>query len=83
MKLPTGKKEKTDTEIRRRNAEAKRRGAFRAIETTNKNKAAETYYRKAIDKEIRRFLDRLFFELSRVYTTVSVENVAVKNGCVP
>ena len=66
----------TDTEIRRRNAEAKRRGAFRAIETTNKNKAAETYYRQATDKEIRRFLDRLFFELSRVYTTVSVENAA-------
>ena len=66
----------TDTEIRRRNAEAKRRGAFRAIETTNKNKAAETYYRQAIDKETRRFLDRLFFELSRVYTTVSVENAA-------
>lgn len=66
----------TDTEIRRRNAEAKRRGAFRTIETTNKNKAAETYYRKAIDKETRRFLDRLFFELSRVYTSVSVENAS-------
>lgn len=70
----------TDTEIRRRNAEAKRRGAFRAIETTNKNKAAETYYRQAIDKETRRFLDRLFFELSRVYTTVSVENAADYNS---
>ena len=66
----------TEIEIRRKNSEAKRRGAFQSIETTNKNKAAETYYRQATDKEIRRFLDRLFFELSRVYTTVSVENAA-------
>ena len=66
----------TDADIRRRNAAAKRRGAFRTIETTNKNKAAETYYRKAIDKETRRFLNRLFFELERVYTTVGVSNSA-------
>lgn len=64
----------TDSEIRRRNANAKRRGAFRTIETVNKNKVAETYYRKAIDKEERRFLDRLFSELSKVYATVGVSN---------
>lgn len=58
------------------NARAKAAGGYRVMQPIIKNKAADVYYRRAIEAETDKMLTAIFAKLERVYTTVKVSNAA-------
>lgn len=58
------------------NARAKAAGGYRVMQPIIKNKAADVYYRRAIEAETDKMLTAIFAKLERVYTTVKVPNAA-------
>lgn len=47
---------------------------FQRMRPLIKNKQAEVYYRNALNNELQRFLDKVFKEVEKNYTTIKVEN---------
>ena len=66
--------------ILQRNNLAKAKGAFTALTTLNKNKAAEVFYRKAVEEELNKFNAALIREIEKVYTPIFVENAKYSTG---
>lgn len=58
------------------NARAKAAGGYRVMDPIIKNKAADVYYRCAIEAETEKMLKAVFAKLEKVYTTVKVSNAA-------
>lgn len=58
------------------NARAKAAGGYRVMQPIIKNKAADVYYRRAIEAETDKMLTAIFAKLERVYTTVKISNAA-------
>lgn len=50
------------------------RGGYTTLDLTGKGKAAEVFYRLALDVELMRFLEVCFKQIERVYTTIPVQN---------
>lgn len=66
--------------ILQRNNLAKAKGAFTALTTLNKNKAAEVFYREAVEEELDKFNAALIKEIEKVYTPIFVENSKYSTG---
>lgn len=64
------------------NARAKAAGGYMVMQPIIKNKAADVYYRNAIEAETDKMLQAIFAELEKVYTTVKVSN-AVSGAAKP
>ncbi len=56
------------------NLRAKAAGGYSVMEPIIKNKAADVYYRRAIETETDKMLEAIFSEIEKVYTTIKVSN---------
>lgn len=56
------------------NLRAKAAGGYSVMEPIIKNKAADVYYRRAIEAETDKMLEAVFSEIEKVYTTIKVSN---------
>lgn len=60
--------------VNKSNAKAKTAGGYKVMPPIIKNKAADVYFRKAIEAETDKMLQAIFSQLEKVYTTVKVSN---------
>lgn len=56
--------------INKQNLKSKQQGIYRTIETINRNKVAEVYYRKALDLETEKFINFIYKEVEKKYNPI-------------